>query len=139
MMGIEIPTEYGGTGASFMAACLGIEEMARVDASVGVCMDVQNTLVNNIVRNYGSDDIKARFWPRLAQDTVGAFCLSEPGSGSDAFALKTRAERKGDYYVINGSKAWITNVRAGAGGRTGGRRLGSWDGGRNGRRVRSPL
>lgn len=109
-MGIEIPEKYGGTGASFMAAILAVEEMAKIDGSVSVCLDVQNTLVNNIVRNYANDDVKERFWPRLAKDTVGSFCLSEPGSGSDAFALKTRAEKKGDYYVINGSKAWITNV-----------------------------
>jgi hypothetical protein len=73
-----------------------------VDASVSVCVDVQNTLVNNVFKMWANDDVKGRFWPRLAQDTIGCFCLSEAGSGSDAFALKTRAEKKGDYYVING-------------------------------------
>jgi len=108
-MGVEIPAEYGGTGASFMSAILTIEELGKVDASVSVFCDVQNTLVNNVFSFYASDDIKARAFPRLATDTVGAFCLSEPGSGSDAFALKTRAEDKGDHYLINGNKAWITN------------------------------
>lgn len=81
----------------------------QVDASVSVCLDVQNTLVNNVFAKWANDEIKERAWPRLASNTVGSFALSEPGSGSDAFALKTRAERRGDYYVINGSKAWITN------------------------------
>ena len=78
---------------------------AQVDASVSVCLDVQNTLVNNVFRGWASEDLKARMWPRLAADTVASFCLSEAGSGSDAFALKTRAEAKGDYYVINGARA----------------------------------
>lgn len=110
LMGIEIPSTYGGAGMSFLASCLAVEEMAKVDASVAVCLDVQNTLVNNVFEKWASDDIKQRALPRLAQDTVGSFCLSESGSGSDAFALKTRAEKRGDYYVINGSKAWITNA-----------------------------
>lgn len=111
-MGIEIPSQYGGAGSSFLAACLAVEELAKVDASVAVCADVQNTLVNNVFAFYANDDIKSRAFPRLATDTVGSFCLSEAGSGSDAFALKTRAEKhsSGDYYTINGSKLWITNA-----------------------------
>lgn len=111
-MGIEIPSQYGGAGSSFLAACLAVEELAKVDASVAVCADVQNTLVNNVFSFYANDDIKSRTFPRLATDTVGSFCLSEAGSGSDAFALKTRAEKhsSGDYYTINGSKLWITNA-----------------------------
>jgi alkylation response protein AidB-like acyl-CoA dehydrogenase len=110
LMGVEIPQEYNGTGASFLSACLVVEELAKVDAAVAVMVDVQNTLVNNIVSFYGNDDIKARCFPRLATDTVASFALSEAGSGSDAFALKTRAEDKGDHYEINGSKMWITNA-----------------------------
>ena len=101
-MGIEIPQKYGGAGMSFLASCLAVEEMAKVDASVAVLLDVQNTLVNNVFAKWANDDIKERAWTRLASTTVGSFALSEPGSGSDAFALKTRAEKKGDYYVING-------------------------------------
>jgi short-chain 2-methylacyl-CoA dehydrogenase len=108
-MGIEIPEKFGGAGASFLSACLAIEELAKVDASVAVCADVQNTLVNNIIKMWASPAIQERVYPRLATDAVGSFCLSEPGSGSDAFALRTRAEKKGDSYLINGSKAWITN------------------------------
>lgn len=111
-MGIEIPEKYGGSGMSFLAACLAIEEIAKVDASVAVCCDVQNTLVNNVFTIWANDDIKERAFPRLASNTVGSFCLSEASSGSDAFALKTRAEKhsSGDYYTINGSKLWITNA-----------------------------
>lgn len=109
-MGIEIDPELGGSGASFTAACSVIEELAKVDGSVSVCCDVQNTLVNNLFRLYASDEMKANVLPRLATDTVGSFCLSEAGSGSDAFALRTRAERDGDDWIINGSKLWITNA-----------------------------
>lgn len=110
-MGIEIPTEYGGSGASFMSAILAIEELAKVDPAVSVCCDVQNTLVNNVFSFWANDEIKSRIFPRLATQSIGSFCLSEPGSGSDAFALKTRADKhaSGDYYTINGSKMWITN------------------------------
>jgi len=108
-MGIEIPQEYGGTGASFMAACLAIEELAMADASVAVLVDVQNTLVNNVFKMYASPELASFAWPRLAKSSVASFALSEPGSGSDAFALKTRAEKKGDTYTINGGKVWITN------------------------------
>lgn len=110
-MGVEILPEYGGSGASFTSACIVIEELAKVDPAVSVCCDVQNTLVNNLFRFYANEDIKQRYLPRLAADTLGCFCLSESGSGSDAFALKTRAEQNADGdYVINGSKLWITNA-----------------------------
>lgn len=103
-MGIEIDEKYGGTGASFLAACLAIEEIAKVDAAVAVMVDVQNTLVNNVFKMWANQEIQDRVYPNLATKSVGCFCLSEAGSGSDAFALRTRAEKKGDYYVINGSK-----------------------------------
>lgn len=111
-MGIEVPEKYGGSGMGFFSAILAIEELAKVDASVSVCCDVQNTLVNNVFSLWANDDIKERALSRLAKDTLGCFGLSEPTSGSDAFALKTRAEKhsSGDYWVINGSKLWITNA-----------------------------
>jgi alkylation response protein AidB-like acyl-CoA dehydrogenase len=109
LMGIDIPEVYQGSGGTFMMSILAIEEISKVDASVGVFMDVQNTLVNNAFRTWGNEDIKSRFLPRLANDTVGAYALSETSSGSDAFALKCRATKKGDEYVINGNKMWITN------------------------------
>ena len=110
LMGVEIPAEYGGSEMGFLSACLVVEEMAKVDASVSVCVDVHNTLINNVIARWASDDVKARYWPRLAKDTLGSFCLSEPGSGSDAFSLKTRATKQSDgSYLLNGSKAWITN------------------------------
>jgi hypothetical protein len=87
-----------------------VEELAKVDASVSVCCDVQNTLVNNVFNFYASDAIKERVFPRLATESIGCFGLTEPGSGSDAFALKTRAEDKGDHWEINGGKMWITNA-----------------------------
>ncbi len=109
LMGIDIPEAYQGSGGTFMMSILAIEEISKVDASVGVFMDVQNTLVNNAFRTWGNEEIKTRFLPRLANDTVGAYALSETSSGSDAFALKCRAVKKGDEYVINGNKMWITN------------------------------
>jgi short/branched chain acyl-CoA dehydrogenase len=108
-MGIEIAEKHGGAGASFVASCLAIEEFAKKDASVAVMVDVQNTLVNNVFKRWGSPEIQDFAYPLLAQKEVGAFCLSEPGSGSDAFALKTRAEKDGKHWVINGGKVWITN------------------------------
>jgi len=111
LMGIEIPQEYGGSDASFLSAILVIEELAKVDPSVSVCCDVQNTLVNNLFRFYANDDVKSRYLPRLATEELGSFGLSEAGSGSDAFALATRAEKNADGdYVLNGSKMWITNA-----------------------------
>ncbi|TIA52332.1 acyl-CoA dehydrogenase NM domain-like protein [Aureobasidium pullulans] len=109
LMGIEIPEEFGGAGMNFTAAIVGIEELARVDPSVSVMVDVHNTLVNTTVLKYGTNESKRKWLPQLATNTVGSFCLSEPVSGSDAFALKTRAEKTADGYRINGSKMWITN------------------------------
>jgi len=109
LMGVETPEEYGGTGASFFMAIVGVEELSRVDPSVGVLMDVQNTLVNNALIRWGSPEQKKKYLPRLATDTVGAYALSEAGSGSDAFAMQTRAVDKGDHYEITGQKLWITN------------------------------
>jgi short/branched chain acyl-CoA dehydrogenase len=109
LMGIAIPEEYGGQGGSFFNSILAVEELSRADASAGVIVDVQNTLVNNAILTWASEDQKRRYLTRLASDTVGAYALSEAASGSDAFALATRAEDKGDVYVINGRKLWITN------------------------------
>lgn len=109
LMGIEIPEKYGGAGMNFTAAIVGIEELARVDPSVSVMVDVHNTLVNTAILKYGTEESRKKWLPKLATDTVGSFCLSEPASGSDAFALKTRAEKTADGYKINGSKMWITN------------------------------
>jgi alkylation response protein AidB-like acyl-CoA dehydrogenase len=109
LMGIEIPEQFGGGGAKFFEAILAVEELSRVDASAGVVVDVQNTLVNNALLRWGNADQKKRYLPKMASDTVGAYALSEAGSGSDAFALQTRAELKGSDYVLNGHKLWITN------------------------------
>ena len=109
VMGIEIPDAYGGGGASFFHAVLGVEAISRVDPSIGVLVDVQNTLCINALLRWGSDDLKKRCLPRLAADTVGAYALSEAGSGSDAFALATKATEQGDDYVLSGRKLWITN------------------------------
>lgn len=111
LMGIEIPEQYGGAGGSFFMSIVAIEQISRVDASTGVFMDVQNTLVNNAFLNWANDDVKRRYLPQLANEKVGAYCLSEAGSGSDAFALKTAAKEDGDDYVLNGSKLWITNAK----------------------------
>jgi alkylation response protein AidB-like acyl-CoA dehydrogenase len=109
LMGIEIPEAMGGAGASFFTAVLIVEELSRVDPSVGVFVDVQNTLVNNAILRYGSSSVQEQFLPRLAGGTVGAYALSEAGSGSDAFALQTRARAAGDDWVLDGRKLWITN------------------------------
>jgi alkylation response protein AidB-like acyl-CoA dehydrogenase len=109
VMGIEVPEAYGGAGARFFHAVLAVEELSRVDPSIGVLVDVQNTLVINAVLRWGNDEIKRRYLPRLASTTVGAYALSEAGSGSDAFALTTRARADGDHYVLTGRKLWITN------------------------------
>jgi len=109
LMGIEIPEQYGGGGGKFFEAILAVEEMSRVDASAGVVVDVQNTLVNNAFLRWGNEEQKKRYLPRMAADTCGAYALSEAGSGSDAFALQTKAEAKGSDYVLNGRKLWITN------------------------------
>src|SRR4029077_21023679 len=110
IMGIEVPDAWGGAGSSFFNAVLVVEELSHVDASCGVLVDVQNTLVNNAVIRWGNDDQKSKYLPMLARDTVGAYALSEDGSGSDAFALALKAEDKGDHWVLNGQKLWITNA-----------------------------
>ncbi|HEY6118872.1 MAG TPA: acyl-CoA dehydrogenase [Pyrinomonadaceae bacterium] len=109
LMGIETPEEYGGAGANFFTAILAVEELSRVDASVGVLVDVQNTLVNNALVRWGNEEQKQRYLTKLASEQVGAYALSEAGSGSDAFAMQTRAVDKGDHYLLNGQKLWITN------------------------------
>jgi alkylation response protein AidB-like acyl-CoA dehydrogenase len=109
LMGIEVPEELGGTGASFFTAALVVEELSRVDASVGVFVDVQNTLVNNAFLRWGSEDLKAKYLPVLASEKVGAYALSEAGSGSDAFALATRAVAADGGFRLTGRKLWITN------------------------------
>jgi len=111
LMGIEIPEQYGGAGGKFFEAILAVEECSRADASAGVIVDVQNTLVSNAILRWASEDQKQRYLPKLAADTVGAYALSEAGSGSDAFALQTKAELKGSDYVLNGRKLWITNSK----------------------------
>jgi alkylation response protein AidB-like acyl-CoA dehydrogenase len=111
LMGIEVPEQYGGGGGTFFEAILAVEELSRVDASVGVIVDVQNTLVNNALMRWTTEEQKKRYLPRMCADTVGAYALSEANSGSDAFALQTRAELKGSEYVLNGQKLWITNAK----------------------------
>jgi len=109
LMGIETAEEFGGAGGSFFQAILAVEELSRVDASVGVLVDVQNTLVNNAVSRWGNQELKKKYLSQLAAEKVGAYALSEAGSGSDAFAMATRAVDAGDHFVINGRKLWITN------------------------------
>lgn len=110
LMGIEIPEKLGGAETSFFMSILAIEAISRVDPSVGVMVDVQNTLVNNAFIRWGNDAIKEKYLPLLAAEKIGAYALSETGSGSDAFALATRAEDKGEFYLLNGRKMWITNA-----------------------------
>ena len=111
LMGIEVPEQYGGGAGTFFEAILAVEELSRVDPSAGVVVDVQNTLVNNALLHWTTEEQKKRYLPRMCKDTVGAYALSEAGSGSDAFALQTRAELKGSEYVLNGQKLWITNAK----------------------------
>jgi short/branched chain acyl-CoA dehydrogenase len=110
IMGIEVPEEFGGAGSTFFNAVLVVEELSHVDASCGVLVDVQNTLVNNAFIRWGSQAQKSKYFRLLTRDTVGAYALSEAGSGSDAFALATRAEDKGDHFLLSGQKLWITNA-----------------------------
>jgi butyryl-CoA dehydrogenase/short/branched chain acyl-CoA dehydrogenase len=110
LMGIEIPEEYGGQGGSFFQAILAVEELSAVDPSAGVIVDVQNTICNNALLRWASPEQQRRFLPRLASDTVASYCLSEAGSGSDAFAMATRAVDRGDHFLITGRKLWITNA-----------------------------
>ncbi len=111
LMGIEIPEQYGGAGGKFFEAILTVEELSRADASAGVIVDVQNTLVNNALLRWANPEQKKRYLPRMAADVAGAYALSEAGSGSDAFALQTHAELKGSAYILNGRKLWITNAK----------------------------
>ncbi len=110
VMGVEIPDEYGGAAGTFFHSVIVVEELSRVDPSVGVMVDVQNTLVINAILRWGSQAMKARLLPRLAASTIGAYALSEAGSGSDAFALQTRARQSDAGYILNGRKLWITNA-----------------------------
>ncbi|MEO5761900.1 MAG: acyl-CoA dehydrogenase family protein, partial [Vicinamibacteria bacterium] len=110
LMGIEIPENFGGAGSNFFMSVLVVEELARVDASVAVLVDVQNTLFNNALLRWGNDAQKAKYFPKLSSKWVGAYALSESGSGSDAFALACKAADKGDHYELTGQKLWITNA-----------------------------
>lgn len=109
LMGVEIPERYGGIDASFFTSILIVEELSRVDPSVGILVDVQNTLVINALDRWGTDEQKGRFFPTLSSETVGAYALSEAQSGSDAFALQCRAEQDGEEWILDGTKLWITN------------------------------
>ncbi len=109
-MGIEVPVEYGGAGGTFFEAILAVEQISAVDPSVGF-VDVQNTLCVNALLRWATRMQKRHYLPRLAADTIGAYALSEAASGSDAFALQTKAEKRGDSYILNGQKLWITNAK----------------------------
>jgi alkylation response protein AidB-like acyl-CoA dehydrogenase len=109
LMGVEVPEALGGAGGSFFLATLAVEELSRVDAATAILVDVQNTLVNNCILRWGNDDQKSRYFPKLTSEWVGAYALSEAGSGSDAFGLATRAEQRNGKWVLNGTKLWITN------------------------------
>jgi alkylation response protein AidB-like acyl-CoA dehydrogenase len=111
LMGIEIPEEFGGAGGTFFDSVLAVEMLSAVDPAVGLVVDVQNTLVASSLLRWGTDGQKKRYLPRLATNTVGSYALSEAGSGSDAFALQTRAQKRGGEYVLNGRKLWITNAK----------------------------
>jgi len=109
LMGIDIPESHGGASGNLLMTVLAVEELSAVDASVAIFVDVQNTLVNTLLRKWASDDVKRRYLPRLASDLLGAYALSEPESGSDAFGLQTRATRRGSDWILEGRKLWITN------------------------------
>ena len=109
LMGIEVPEQYGGAAGSLFMVALAVEEVSKVDAAAAILIDVQNTLVNYPIARYGSEALKTKYLPRLTSDTIGAYALSEPGSGSDAFGMTTRAEQRGDSWVLTGRKMWITN------------------------------
>ena len=109
LMGIEVPEEYGGAGGSLFMVTIAVEEISKADAAAAIVCDVQNTLVNYPITRYGSTDQKAKYLPMLTTETVGAYALSESGSGSDAFGMSARAEKKGDRWILNGRKLWITN------------------------------
>lgn len=109
LMGIQVPEQYGGAEGSLTMVAIAVEEISKVDAAAAIMVDVQNTLVNYPITRYGSDAIKAKYLPRLTSGTLGAYALSEPGSGSDAFGMATRAEQRGDTWILTGRKMWITN------------------------------
>jgi alkylation response protein AidB-like acyl-CoA dehydrogenase len=109
LMGIEVPEQYGGSAGSLMMVTLAVEEISRIDPAAAIVVDVQNTLVNYPINRYGSDALKAKYLPRLTSDTIGAYALSEPSSGSDAFGMATSAEQRGDKWYLSGRKMWITN------------------------------
>jgi len=109
LMGIEIPEEFGGAGSNFFTSVLVVEELSKTDPSVATLVDVQNTLVNNAISRWGSDELQAYYFPKLASEWIGAYALSEAGSGSDAFALSCRATRDGDDWLLHGQKLWVTN------------------------------
>ena len=109
LMGIEVPEELGGAGGSLLMVAIGVEEISKVDAAAAIVMDVQNTLVNFPIRTYGSDHIKSSYLPQLTSEKPGAYALSESSSGSDAFGMQARAEKRGDHWILNGRKMWITN------------------------------
>jgi len=109
LMGIEVPEQYGGSDGSLMMVALAVEEISKIDAAAAIVVDVQNTLVNYPINRYGSDALKAKYLPRLTSDTMGAYALSEPSSGSDAFGMTTRAEQRADKWYLSGRKMWITN------------------------------
>ncbi|XP_036427754.1 short/branched chain specific acyl-CoA dehydrogenase, mitochondrial-like isoform X1 [Colossoma macropomum] len=110
LMGIEVSTEYGGTGSSFFSSVLVTEELSKVDPSVALVCDLQNLLINRLMSSLGTEEQKEKYLPRFTTDLIGSFCLSEAGSGSDAFSLKTKAEKYKDYFIINGSKMWISSA-----------------------------
>ncbi|CAF1165853.1 unnamed protein product [Rotaria sordida] len=110
LMSIDVPLEYGGSGQTFFSVALAIEEISKIDPSVGLFIDLSNTLINRLFLIYGTEEQKSHFLPRLTKNLVGSFCLSEPSSGSDAFSLKTTAKKQGDYYILNGTKMWISNA-----------------------------
>ena len=109
LMAVEVPESLGGSDGSLMMVALAVEEISKVDPAAAILMDVQNTLVNYPIRTYGSDYIKSTYLPQLAREKVGAYALSEPASGSDAFGMQTRAEQRGDRWILTGRKLWITN------------------------------
>lgn len=110
LMGIEIPPEYGGAGGNFMNTILTVEEISKVDGAVALLVEIQNTLINSVILKLGSEEQKRKYLPALTKNIYGSFCLTEPQSGSDAFSLKTQAQKDGDEYVINGTKMWISNA-----------------------------
>ena len=112
LLGVEVDQEHGGAGGSFMSSCLVVEEIAKIDGSVAVLCDIQNTLCNNLLKFWASKELQDEWLPRVATDTIASFCLSEEGSGSDAFAMKTSAKLSADgsEYVLNGQKMWISNA-----------------------------